>query len=144
MSNGEMKMRAPHGICFAGIVALALFTGTVAAQTVVVGTGDPDIDIAAVQTAVDRGGAVTLRGRFSFANPPTRHGAVPDLMATILISKEVTISGTWDERGEMTTIAGGEIPFAVEARGAAVTIEKLRLVRPQLYGIFVGAASGLT
>ena len=125
-------------------MAVASFAGTVAAQTVVVGTGDPDIDIAAVQTAVDRGGAVVLRGRFSFDNPPTRHGTLPDLMATILVSKEVTISGAWDEHGEMTTIDGGEIPFAVEARGAAVRIEKLRFLRPKLYGIFVDAVSGLT
>jgi hypothetical protein len=125
-------------------VAVACLTGTVSAQTVVVGTGDPDIDIAAVQTAVDRGGAVTLRGRFSFDNPPTRHMALPDLMATIQVSKEVTISGAWDEHGEMTTIAGGEIPFAVEVRGAAVRIEKLRFLRPKRYGIFVDAVSGLT
>src|SRR6185295_15093836 len=129
---------------FAGIVGVASFTGTVAAQTVVVGTGDPDVDIAAVQTAVDRGGAVTLRGRFSFDNPPTRHGKLPDLMATILVSREVTISGGWDEHGQMTTVAGGEIPFAVEARGAAVRIEKLRFLRPKRYGIFVDAVSGLT
>ena len=75
-------MRALHRIFFAGIVAVASFTGTVAAQTVVVGTGDPDIDIAAVQAAVDRGGAVALRGRFSFDNPPTRHGTLPDLIAS--------------------------------------------------------------
>src|SRR5438552_11464071 len=144
MNNGEMKMRYLHPIFTAGIVAVASFRGTVAAQTVVVGTGDPDIDIAAVQTAVDLGGSVMLRGRFSFDNPPTRHGTLPDLMATILVSKEVTISGAWDEHGEMTTIDGGEIPFAVEARGAAVRIEKLRFVRPKLYGIFVDAVSGLT
>ena len=137
-------MRDLQSIFFAGIVAVASFTGTVGAQTVVVGTGNPDIDIAAVQTAVDRGGAVTLRGRFSFDNPPTRHGTLPDLMATILVSKEVTISGAWDEHGEMTTIDGGEIPFAVEARGAAVRIEKLRFLRPKLYGIFADAVSGLT
>ena len=115
-----MKMRDLHRIFLAGVVATAFYTGNLSAQTVIVGTGDPDIDIAAVQTAVDRGGAVTLRGRFSFDNPPTRHGRLADLMATILVSKDVTISGGWDERGEMTTIEGGEIPFAVEARGAAV------------------------
>jgi hypothetical protein len=144
MKSREMKMRALYRVFFAAIVAFASFTGTVTAQTVVVGTGDPDTDIAAVQTAVDRGGAVTLRGRFSFDNPPTRHGTLPDLMATILVSKEVTISGAWDQHGEMTTIAGGEIPFAVEARGAAVRIEKLRFLRPKLYGIFADAVSGLT
>src|SRR6478672_7207899 len=139
-----MKMKALYRIFFAGIVAAASLTGILAAQTVIVGTGDPDIDIAGVQTAVDKGGAVMLRGRFSFDNPPTRHGTLPDLMATILVSKEVTISGVWDEHGEMTTIDGGEIPFAVEAPGAAVRIEKLRLLRPKLYGIFADAVSGLT
>ncbi len=137
-------MTTTHRILLAGIVAFPFFIGTVAAQTVVTGTGNPDIDIAAVQTAVDRGGAVTLRGRFSFDNPPTRHGALPDLMATILVSKGVAISGTWDAHGEITTIEGGEVPFAVEARGAAVRIERLRLVRPKLYGIFADAVSGLT
>jgi len=137
-------MRALHRIFFAAIAAAASFAGTVVAQTVVVGTGNPDIDIAAVQTAVDRGGAVTLRGRFSFDNPPTGHLSMPDLMATILVSKDVTISGAWDKHGAMTTIEGGEIPFAVEARGASVRIEKLRFVRPKLFGIFVYAVSGLT
>jgi hypothetical protein len=137
-------MRDLHRIFSAGIVAAASLAGTLLAQTVVVGTGNPDIDVAAVQTAVDRGGAVTLRGRFSFDNPPTRHGALPDLMATILVTKEVTISGAWDEHGQMTTIDGGEIPFAVEARGAAVRIEKLRFRRPKLYAIFVDAVSGLS
>src|SRR4051794_19068083 len=132
-----MKMIALHTIFFAGIVAVASFSGTLEAQTVVVGTGDPDIDIAAVQAAVDAGGAVVLRGRFSFDNPPTRHGSLPNLMSTVLVSKEVRISGDWDERGQMTTIEGGEIPFAVEVRGAAVRIEKLRFLRPKLYGIFV-------
>ena len=65
-------------------------------------------------------------------------------MAMILVSKEVTISGTWDEHGEMTAIHGGEIPFAVEARGAGVRIERLRFVRPKRYAIFVDAVSGLT
>lgn len=136
-------MRALYRVFFAGIAAAASFTGTVVAQTVVVGTGNPDIDIAAVQAAVDRGGAVTLRGRFSFDNPPTGHLSMPDLMSTILVSRDVTISGAWDEHGEMTTIEGGEIPFAVEARGAVVRFEKLRFVRPKLFGIFVDAVSGL-
>lgn len=137
-------MRDLHQIFLAGSVVIASLTGTLSAQTIVVGTGKPDIDIAAVQGAVDRGGAVLLQGRFSFDNPPARHGTLPDLMATILISKEVTISGGWDEHGKITTIEGGEIPFAVEARGAAVRIEKLRFLRPKLYGIFVDAVSGLT
>ena len=141
--EGEMNMNALHRILIAGIAAAALFAGTVAAQTVVIGTGDPDIDIAAVQSAVDQGGSVVLRGHFSFDNPPTKHGALDGLMAVILVSKPVTISGAWDEHGEMTAIHGGEIPFAVEARGAGVRIERLRFVRPKRSAIFVDAVSGL-
>jgi hypothetical protein len=133
-----------NGILITGISVFAIFTGDVAAQTVILGTGNPDTDIAAVQAAVDRGGSVVLRGRFSFANPPIRRGTLPDLMAMVLVSKDVTISGTWDKRGEMTAIEGGEIPFAVEAPGAAVRIERLRFVRPKRYAIFVDAVSGLT
>jgi hypothetical protein len=138
-----MNVKTLNRILMTGIAAVASFSGTVEAQTVVLGTGDPDNDIAAVQAAVDRGGSVVLRGHFSFDNPPIRRGALPDLMAMILVSKEVTISGTWDEHAEMTTIDGGEIPFAVEARGAAVRIERLRFMRPKRYAIFVDAVSGL-
>jgi hypothetical protein len=38
---------------------------------VVVGTGNPDIDVPAVQAAVDQGGNVILKGHFSFNRPPT-------------------------------------------------------------------------
>ena len=136
-------MKALQRISIAAVVAFGCFAGSAAAQTVVVGTGNPDIDIDAVQTAVDRGGAVVLRGRFSFENPPSRRVALPDVMATILVSKEVRISGTWDEHGQMTTIEGGEIPFAVEAHEARVSIERLRFVRPKLFAVFVTEVSGL-
>ena len=76
----------------AGIVAASL-AGTAAAQTFVIGAGDPDIDIAAVQAAVDLGGSVVLRGRFSFDNPPTRHGtdstisiANPRWMVSVIVT----------------------------------------------------------
>src|SRR5436305_139006 len=113
-----MNMKTFH--ILAGITAGVLLAGAAAAQTVVVGAGDPNIDIAAVQSAVDRGGSVELKGRFSFDNPPTAHAALDGLIAVILVSHGVTISGTWDERGEMTAIYGGEIPFAVEAPDANV------------------------
>ena len=134
-------MKAFH--ILAGIVAGVLLAGGAPAQTVVVGTGDPNIDIAAVQSAVDRGGSIELRGRFSFDNPPTAHAALDGLIAVILVSNPVTISGTWDERGDLTTIHGGEIPFAIEAPGANVRIEKLRFVRPKRSAIFAVAAGGL-
>jgi len=136
-------MKARRILVIGIFASLALFTGMGGAQTVVVGTGNPDIDIAAVQAAVDRGGSILLRGHFSFNNPPTKHGALPDLMAMVLVSKESIISGTWNEHGEVTAIDGGEIPFAVEAGGAAVRIERLRFIRPKRYAIFVDAVTGL-
>jgi hypothetical protein len=120
------------------------FVATMAAQTLVVGTGNPDVDITAVQAAVDRGGSVVLKGHFSFERPPSMHGMLDNLMATILVSKEVTISGTWDDRGDMATIQGGEIPFAVEAPGKPIRIERLRFVRSQGYAILVAAVGGLS
>jgi hypothetical protein len=137
-----INMQTLQRILIAGIAAVA-FARTVGAQTVVTGTGNPDIDVAAVQAAVDRGGSVELRGHFSFDNPPARRGELPDLMATVVVSKAVTISGAWDEHGEMTVIQGGEIPFAIEAPGASVTIERMRFVRPKLFAIFVDEVSGL-
>lgn len=114
--------------------------------TVVAGTGDPSLDVAAVQAAVDRGGQVLLQGHFSFDRPPTKATppqAFSPRVATVLVSKEVVISGTRDQRGEMTTIDGGTWPFAVEAAGVPVTIQGLRFVRPKGGAIQVNAVSGL-
>ena len=53
------------------IGCVAAIAGTVAAQPVVVaGTGNPDLDVPAVQAAVDRGGHLVLMGHFSFDRPP--------------------------------------------------------------------------
>jgi hypothetical protein len=123
------------------ILALA---ATAAAQTVVVGTGDPRVDIPAVQSAVDRAGSILLQGRFSFRGTPLMRGRLVELTATVLVSKTVNISGTWDERGEMTTIEGGEIPFAVEAPGSQIRIERLRFANPKGYAILATAAAGIT
>src|SRR5437899_643524 len=70
-----------------------------------------------------------LQGHFSFDQPPTRPTppeAFSPRLATVLVSKEVVISGTHDQRGEMTTIDGGTWPFAIEASGVPVTIQGLR------------------
>jgi len=125
------------------LITMIAAAGVAAAQRVVTGTGVADLDIAAVQAAVDGGDSVMLRGHFSFDNPPARRIALPGLMVTILISNAVTISGTLDERGEMTTILGGEIPFAVEGSGVSVRIERLRFVRPKRYAIFADELNGL-
>src|SRR5438105_1816471 len=87
--------------------------------TLVLGTGNPSIDVAAVQAAVDHGGEVVLKGRFSFDAPATKPlapalevpGAALPPAAEVLIAKAVTISGPGDEQGGVTTINGGTIPF---------------------------------
>ncbi len=115
-------------------------------RSVVAGTGDPNLDVAAVQAAVDRGGQVLLQGHFSFDQPPTRSTppqAFFPRMASVVVSKEVVISGTRDQRGEMTSIDRGTWPFAVEALGSHVTIQGLRFVRPKGGAIQVNAVSGL-
>lgn len=115
-----------------------------AAQTVVTGTGDPNIDVPAVQAAVDQGGDVVLSGHFSFDRPPTVSTAAPALApAMVLISKQVAVSGESDEDGATATIEAGSIPFYVDARGAHVTIRGLRFVRPKADAIFVYSVSGL-
>lgn len=127
-------------------VVIALATSALAQATVVIGTGNPDVDVPAVQAAVNLGGKVVLRGHFSFDKPPTIPIA-PDLHlspATILISNAVVISGATDVRDDMTSIGAGTIPFYVDAPGASVTIQNLRFLRPTNSAIVVYAASGLT
>ena len=113
---------------------------------VVVGTGDPAVDVPAVQAAVDQGGDVVLKGHFSFRRSPTV--AVPLAgypLATVLVSKAVTITGAREENdeGEMATIDGGSIPFFISAPGVRVSIEKLRFTRPIADAVLVYAVSGL-
>jgi hypothetical protein len=133
-------------------VIVSTWAASAHAQTVVVGTGNPDVDVPAVQVAVDQGGDVVLVGHFSFNRPPTVPMATRFLggLAMVLVSKGVTISGdreengnVRDEDGEMTTIEGGTTPFYVEAAGASVTIQGLRFNRPKDNAIAVYAVSGL-
>jgi len=129
----------------AGFATVLAWAASAAAQTVVVGTGDPGTDVKAVQAAVDQGGEVTLKGHFSFNRAPTVPTATAFVggLATVLVSKGVAISGTQNEDGEMATIDGGTTPFYVEAPGARVTIQGLRFIRPKGDAIFVYAVSGL-
>jgi hypothetical protein len=149
MSTIAESIRTISELMFAGIATLVL-ASTVAAQTVVVGTGDPNIDIPAVQDAVDHGGHVFLKGRFSFDRPPMRPSAFPGYLVTILVSNAVVISGTSDdeggtsdEHGGMTSIAAGTVPFYVEAPGARVELLGLRFIHPKAEAIAVSAVSGL-
>src|SRR5215813_797615 len=84
-------------LIFTAIATLAM-AGSAAAQTLVVGTGDPEVDVPAVQAAVDQGGEVILKGHFSFDRPPTVPTALGGGgLATILVSKAVAISGERDD-----------------------------------------------
>ena len=117
--------------------------------TEVVGTGNSSIDIPAVQTAVDQGGEVRLKGAFSFDAPPT-HALPPAFVAvaypkaTVLVSKSVAISGSGGDDEDRAVISAGTIPFYVLAPGASVRIERLRFVNPVAEAVLVSAAGGLT
>jgi hypothetical protein len=124
----------------------------VPAHSVVVhGTGDPRVDVPAVQAAVDQGGEVILAGHFSFDAPATKPLApaleVPAVglppAAEVLIAKAVTITGAKDEQGGETTIDGGTVPFYIAAPGQSVTIRGLRFVRPTSAAILTYAVTGL-
>jgi membrane-associated phospholipid phosphatase len=119
---------------------------------IVRGTGDPSVDVPAVQAAVDQGGEVILAGHFSFDAPATK--PVPNLnvpaqgifvpqAAEVVIAKAVTISGTEGEQAGVTTIDGGTIPFFINAPGQSVTIRGLRFVRPTFVAISAYAVTGL-
>jgi hypothetical protein len=119
---------------------------------IVQATGHAEVDVPAVQAAVDRGGSILLLGHFAFdASANIRNAIATDLVplkipayAQVKITKAVQISGREsDNDGDMTTIEGGMIPFYIEAPGQAVTIRRLRFVRPISHAILVFAAGGL-
>src|SRR5262245_8405061 len=57
----QLFLRIAAGIG-AALAGLFVMTTGAAAQTVVVGTGNPKLDAPAVQAAVDQGGQVVLKG----------------------------------------------------------------------------------
>jgi hypothetical protein len=123
-----------------GLIVLAvgvLGAATAAsAQVTITGTGNPAVDVPAVQAAVDGGGTVRLRGTFSFDVPP-----VDD--RTILVVTDVVIEGVADEQGNPPVIMGGVKPFQVNAPGRSVAIRGLRFVGAILTVIEVRAADGV-
>src|SRR5262249_60744989 len=122
------------------------FQAREAAQTVVVGTGNPDIDVPAVQAAVDQGGEVVLKRHFSFDRSPTIPTTPGSPPAMVLVSKAVAISGArgdHDDDGELTSIQAGQIPFYVEAPGAQVSIQGLRFIRQIGVAVRSYAVSGM-
>ena len=126
------------------LISMTAFAGTVAAQPVVVaGTGDPNLDVPAVQAAVDRGGHLVLMGHFSFDRPPTTPAGKP-YGRMVTVSKNVVISGSPDQNGDMPAIQGGEWPFLVDAVDAHVTIQGLHFIQPKAGAIWIYAVGGLT
>src|SRR4051812_27942098 len=111
--------------------------------TVVVGKGNPDLDIPAVQSAVNQGGSILLRGHFSFDRAPTTP-AGETYSRMITITKEISLAGGTENHGELPVIEGGNWPFFVNAPGAIVAIHGLHFVRPKSGAIWVYAAGGLS
>jgi len=138
-----------------GVAAILLATaeyGRIGPSTILlVGTGNPAKDVAAVQAAIERADTVQLAGTFSFRQEPTKRVrasltsakiATPQA-AQVLVSKAVTILGVPDTSGGMATIQGGTIPFYVDAPGSRVTIRRVRFVRPVAKAIEVVAVRDL-
>ncbi|WP_319581587.1 right-handed parallel beta-helix repeat-containing protein [uncultured Pseudodesulfovibrio sp.] len=90
-----------HRVFFSLILVLLLAVPAFADGAVVTGTGDPAMDVANVQAALDKGGTVQLRGRFDFGED-----------GRVKITKNVRILGRMDGSGEpQTTITGGDWTF---------------------------------
>lgn len=108
--------------------------------SVVVGQGDPALDLPAVQAAVREGGTVVLRGTFQFG--PT---------GSVQIDRDVQIRGEEGVDGEpLTTIVGGWNPFAtvlpprpVLAPGPTVSIRGISFTGASGQPILVRYASGV-
>ena len=111
------------------MVAFLLISTTLPAQgrnnqvtptTIVVGTGNPLIDVPAVQSAVDQGGTVLLKGTFDFGidsgnhiSVPGRAGAAQEVKgkSTVFIFKQnVTILGVKDKKGNLLTVVKNGMP----------------------------------
>ena len=122
---------------FAAMLVGLLMTAAVApAQTVVVGTADPYVDVPAVQAAVDGGGDVRLVGTFSFDRPPVNGRSV-------LVSNSVNITGAENEQGGRAIIRGGWRSFQINAPGSRVSIEGIHFILPELFAIELQASRGL-
>jgi serine/threonine-protein kinase len=142
---------ARASLVVAALVAKADYSSTEQHTAVVVGTGNPATDVAAVQAAVDHADTVELAGTFSFRQPPkarvrrtlssTKFATPP--MAEVRVSRPVAIIGVPDTLGGMATIEKGTIPFYVDAPGARVSIRGVRFVKPVGSAIVVVAVNGL-
>lgn len=103
-------------------LAVSILAAIAADAVTVVGTGDPAIDVPAVQAAADQGGVVTLSGTFDFGTHAGNHIIVPGRagleqdvrgQSTVFIYlRDVIVQGETDEDGNLlTTIRNGMPPF---------------------------------
>lgn len=113
-----MRLRLMTG--FAALTLAACGALPPGGGTVVRGRGDPVLDVAAVQEAVDRGGLVRLQGEFDF-------GAT----GSVRITRDVAILGeATATQGPRTVIRGGQAPLRSlppEQAGAGPRVEILHI-----------------
>ena len=120
--------------------AVALLPVCVTAQVREVdGTGNPAVDVPAVQTAVNDGGTVMLRGTFDFTGAESGNP-----LRIVTVRDGVRITGMADANGRLPTIVGGQRAFLVAAPGADVSFENLRFEGSDLFAIAVSAAHNLS
>ena len=124
-------------VCFFTTIA-CYSTTNVAAQTELIGTGDPSIDVPAVQAAVNNGGDVLLKGTFSFTGV-----AVGSPHRVVTITNSVNLFGVVDENGDAPLIINGERPFLVAATGANVAFDGLQFQNPTTAAIWITSVGDL-
>lgn len=124
-------------VLLAGFQAFA-GSGTPAGAQIVVGRGDPALDVAAVQKAVDQGGVVLLKGEFNFGDK-----------GNVRITRDVTVTGEVDGGGKpRTIIKGGQStlrslrPQGASGPGPKVTIRHLHFDGAAWMPIHVAFSSG--
>jgi hypothetical protein len=88
--------------CISVFVTFLVATGTLYAyDSIVTGNDNPELDVKAVQEAVDKGGSVLLKGTFNFGQK-----------GQVNIKNDIEISGESADKGSpVTKIIGGFWPF---------------------------------
>lgn len=123
MRNHSMGYRALVALIAAAAVAGCSTwpSGQEGPASTVVGRGDPAVDVAAVQQAVDRGGTVLLKGQFDFGEK-----------GHVRLTRDVMLVGEADASGKpVTTIKGGHatvrsrLPEAAGGAGPKIAIKQI-------------------
>ena len=129
-------------LTFIAIVSISFAQSNIeAATSLVMGQNNPDLDIQAVQNAVNHGGTVQLQGTFNFGED-----------GSVLLQKDVTVLGIGHStklEGDFaqlpaTKILGGNIPFLNKDQRVSVTIQNIWFEGPKSMAIALTAASGDT